>query len=173
MASRTGNRICGPCAGTDNDHACHLCGSAGDLYANRSCVRCILTGRLQTLIPDEAPHRHVLQPLIDALVATPQPRSMIKWLSHSPVPRLLSDLAQRPEAISRTLRPFIQWAWQRHLVADVVVPFRPARGRTPWRFSAFCYAPGWADRPCSPGNRGRSTMAVLPTVQRVAAWSRW
>jgi hypothetical protein len=101
--SPTGNRICGKCAGTDNDHACQLCGSAGDLYADRSCARCALAGRLHALIPDEAPHHSEFQPLIDALVVTPQPRSMIKWLSHSPVPRLLSDLAQRPEAISHEL----------------------------------------------------------------------
>jgi hypothetical protein len=69
----TGGRICGPCAGTDNDHACKICGNAGYLYANRSCARCVLAGRLQTLIPDEAPHRSGLQPLIDVLATTPHP----------------------------------------------------------------------------------------------------
>lgn len=38
---------------------------------------CILTHRLHTLIPDKAPHCGQLQPLIDALVTTPRPRSMI------------------------------------------------------------------------------------------------
>jgi hypothetical protein len=45
----------GPSAGADNDHTCITRGSAGDLYANRSCARCILVTRLQTFIPPEAP----------------------------------------------------------------------------------------------------------------------
>ncbi len=99
----TGSRVCGPCAGTSNDHACRVCGEAGDLYADRRCARCVLAERLQTLLPPGSTHHHGLLPVIAALGGSPKPRSMIRWLATSPGPRLLAQLATEPEPITHEL----------------------------------------------------------------------
>jgi hypothetical protein len=101
--SMTGERVCGSCAGTGNDHACRVCGAAGDLYSQRCCARCVLTDRLHSLIPEHASNQGQLQPLVITLAATPQPRAMIGWLLKSPVPPLLRDLAHRPDPITHDL----------------------------------------------------------------------
>ena len=98
-----GGRVCGPCAGTSNDHACRACGEAGDLYADRRCARCVLTERLGTLIPPGTRHHTELLPAITALAGSPRPRNMIRWLATSPVPRLLKQLATQSEPITHEL----------------------------------------------------------------------
>jgi hypothetical protein len=102
-ATSTGQRICGGCAGASNDHACQVCGTAGDLYSQRTCARCVLADRLHTWIAAQAPNHHQFQPLVTSLGTTPKPRSVISWLSTSPVPPLLRDLADRPDPITHDL----------------------------------------------------------------------
>ena len=79
----------GACAGARTDHACRVCGSAGDLHSRRTCAQCVLTERLHTFIPTQAPNHRQFQPLVISLAAAPKPRSVISWLSASPVPPLL------------------------------------------------------------------------------------
>ena len=99
----TGGRVCGSCAGTSNDHACRVCGEAGDLYTDRRCARCVLNDRLHTLLSPGTAHHAQLLPAITTLAGSPRPRSVIRWLATSPVPRLLEQLAARPEPITHEL----------------------------------------------------------------------
>lgn len=116
-----GGRVCGPCVGTSNDHACRACGEAGDLYADRRCARCVLTDRLHKLIPPGTPRHVGLLPAITALAGSPRPRSIIRWLATSPVPRLLEQLATQPEPITHELLDALPPSVTMHYVRSLLV----------------------------------------------------
>jgi len=100
----TGGRVCGPCAGTSNDHACRTCTTAGDLYANQRCSRCVLTDRIHDLLKSADPALGgQLAPLAAALTSAPRPRSVLRWLATSPSARLIRQFAAGDQLISHEM----------------------------------------------------------------------
>jgi hypothetical protein len=101
---RAGRGICGPCAGWDLDYLCPTCGEAGRIYEKQRCFRCTVEARLRDMLADqtgEIPQQ--LHPLVTAMLAADQPRSVLVWLGKSPAAQLLRDLGTRDQPLSHRL----------------------------------------------------------------------
>lgn len=89
-----GTRICGPCAGYTFKSSCTPCGTTADPYEQDRCARCAMIERVRDLLADsdgEIPP--ALRKLAETFESIDNPRSVIKWLSHSAGARLLASLA--------------------------------------------------------------------------------
>lgn len=71
-------QVCGPCAGVDLIYPCSTCGSAGDIYRNGDCARCVLKEQLYEHFGPAA--GTPLGPLVSALAAVETPRSVLLWM---------------------------------------------------------------------------------------------
>lgn len=87
--SEAGDRICGPCAGTDRDYVCTTCGQAGEQHFAQTCLRCsILVSAGQLLAAATGIIPEPLQGLPAALAEHGRARSTMRWLLR-PIPRAL------------------------------------------------------------------------------------
>ncbi|CDO10463.1 hypothetical protein C1S82_01545 [Mycolicibacterium cosmeticum] len=96
----SGGRICGPCVGTTLDYRCRECAQPG-VQVDGRCSRCVTADLLADAL--RGPSGSVpgsLQPLLEALRAAPDPRSVAVWLNGSTAADLLRDLASTGEPVT-------------------------------------------------------------------------
>ena len=85
--------LCADCAGVEPHHICRLCGGEDERVPEGICTRCRLRLRIEALADDGAPDAVVrLRPYLDALIASPQPRSALLWLRASPAADILGAM---------------------------------------------------------------------------------
>ncbi len=85
--------LCADCAGVEPHHVCRLCGAEDQRFAEGICTRCQLKQRIDGLADAGAPDAVArMRPYLDALIASPQPRTALLWLSTSPAARTLSEM---------------------------------------------------------------------------------
>ena len=107
----SGRRICGPCAGTTLDYRCRHCGQPG-VEVDGRCSRCVTADLLtDALRGPESGIPGPLRPLVAALQAAPDPRSVAVWLKGSAAADLLRALALTGQPVT-------------HAVLDALAPGR-------------------------------------------------
>jgi hypothetical protein len=85
--------LCADCAGVEPHHVCQLCGGEDERVPDGICSRCGLRLRIDALADDGAPDAvGRLRPYLDALIASPQPRSALRWLGASPAADILAAM---------------------------------------------------------------------------------
>ena len=127
--------LCADCAGVEPHHVCELCGGEDERVPEGICTRCRLRLRIEALADDGAPDAVVrLRPYLDALIASPQPRSALLWLRTSPAADILGAMiAGRLEIGHETLdelehgRSDATTFLRAALVEHGVLPARPER----------------------------------------------
>ena len=82
--------LCADCANVDAHHICRLCGAEDQRFEEGICTRCQLKQRIDGLADGGAPDAVArVRPYLDALIASPQPRSALLWLRASPAAQIL------------------------------------------------------------------------------------
>lgn len=87
--SEAGERICGPCAGSERDYVCATCGAAGEQHFAQTCLRCSVALIAQQLLAAETgtiPPSLVGFPA--ALAEHGRSDSTMRWLL-KPIPKAL------------------------------------------------------------------------------------
>jgi hypothetical protein len=109
--------ICRDCAGITRNFFCDRCGFEGHLHTGRLCTRCTLSGLLQQVLDDGTGRVHPpLAPLIEAVVAMPQPKNGLSWLRSQQVRAHLRDLATGRVALTHeALQELPNWRTVAHL----------------------------------------------------------
>lgn len=98
---RDGQPICRDCAGISTCFVCSSCGTEGEMWFARTCVRCSLRRRTAELLTDatgEIPEP--LQPLLEAIAGMTAPSSGMTWLQSLAVRQRLQALASGEVPIS-------------------------------------------------------------------------
>jgi hypothetical protein len=91
---------CATCTGNPAIYACVECGREDSPYG-RTCGVCTLAERAAELLADPSGRIHPqLQPVFDALVAGPRPRTTLNWFHHSAGPDILRAMARGEIEIS-------------------------------------------------------------------------
>lgn len=110
----TGEATCRDCAGITADFECSRCHAEGQIYRNRTCVRCCVKDDLAGLIAHDNVIAPPLQPFVDAIVSMARPQSAMIWLRSPAVREILSGLGngqielthagldERPEHVKTT-----------------------------------------------------------------------
>lgn len=96
-----GDPACVDCAGIATSFICTSCGSEGELWFARTCLRCSLRRRAGTVMSDgsgQAPA--VLQPVLEAIAAMADPWAGLIWLQSQAVRDRLTALATGAVPIS-------------------------------------------------------------------------
>jgi hypothetical protein len=127
--------LCAACAGVEPHHVCQLCGGEDERVPEGICTRCRLRQRIDALADDGAQDSVTrMRPYLDALIASPQPRSALLWLSTSPAARILGEMiAGRLEICHESLdklehaRSDATTFLRAALVEHGVLPTRPDR----------------------------------------------
>jgi hypothetical protein len=113
-----GEAICTDCAGITRDFHCARCRKEGYLWAGRICTRCVLHGQLTALLDDGTGRtRPELLPLLESLLAMPQPDRGLMWLRNNPhLPGYLRGLARGDIPLSHAaLHQLPSWRTAAHL----------------------------------------------------------
>lgn len=124
-----GERICGPCGGSERDYLCGTCGAAGDQHFENTCVPCSViraAGDLLAAATGVIPAR--LAGLPDALAHRGRVDSTMRWLL-KPTPRALLQAIGTEESITHASVDACSPGQARHhlraLLVDVgVLPVR-------------------------------------------------
>jgi hypothetical protein len=86
--------LCADCAGVEPHHVCELCGGEDERVPDGICTRCRLRLRIEALGDDGDPESVMrIRPYLDALIASPQPRSALLWLQTSPAAEILGAMS--------------------------------------------------------------------------------
>lgn len=96
IARAEGRRLCGPCDGHADPHACPRCAEPRSYQVKGVCDRCAVRDRLGTLfstVPDDG--RGAYAHMRAALIECPEPGTVLNWLRNSHSARLLADLVAR------------------------------------------------------------------------------
>ena len=81
------------CAGVKPHRVCELCGGEDERVPDGICTRCRLRLRIEVMADDGAPDAVArMRPYLDALIASPQPRSALLWLQTSPAAEILGAM---------------------------------------------------------------------------------
>jgi hypothetical protein len=109
----------------------------------RKCARCVLDDQLRELLagPDGAASPQ-LQPVHQALVTAQHPRSLIRWLGHSPNAKLLAQLAAAGERLSHELLDELPPGRHEYYVRQLLV----TTGVLPERHDDLERLPAWLDK---------------------------
>jgi len=85
--------LCAECAGVASHHVCRLCGGEDERVPDGICTRCRLRERIETLAA-RGDHDALtrMRPYLDALIASPKPRSALLWLRASPATEILGAM---------------------------------------------------------------------------------
>jgi hypothetical protein len=90
---QSGGRPCADCAGLEPHHVCRLCGAEDERVTGGICTRCTLKRRIDALTDDGDPDSIMsMRPYLDALIASPRPRSALLWLGASPAADILGAM---------------------------------------------------------------------------------
>jgi hypothetical protein len=81
--------ICSECLDLDVGGVCVGCGIEDRLYSGGRCERCVLTGRIAEVFGTGG---NASRAIAERLEASPNPRSSLTWLDHSPTAHLLDEL---------------------------------------------------------------------------------
>ena len=98
--SGSGERVCGPCAGTARDYLCSTCGAAGEQHFAQTCLRCSVARATEQLLggPTGAiPER--LTDLPSALADRGRADSTMRWLLR-PLPNALMNALRADKVIT-------------------------------------------------------------------------
>jgi hypothetical protein len=96
-----GEPVCVNCAGIAASFTCASCGSEGELWFARTCLRCSLRRRTGTVLAnDNGEVSAALQPVHEAIAAMPDPWAGLIWLQSQAVRDRLSALATGAVPIS-------------------------------------------------------------------------
>lgn len=92
---------CVDCAGISTSFFCTTCGTEGELWFARTCLRCSLRRRLTTVLDDGAGTVNTaLVPLLEALTSVGDPWSGLIWLNAAHVRERLAALATGAVALT-------------------------------------------------------------------------
>lgn len=121
--SRSGELICGPCAGLAVDYGCRRCGATGSELNQGRCARCTLHDRLTTLASDTAnrPGGHQVKALCQALARAGHPDTVLRWLSYGHSAALLAQLLDDSESLTHQHLDALPLSKAVHYVRDVLV----------------------------------------------------
>lgn len=98
---RDGQPICRDCAGITTCFVCSSCGTEGEMWFARTCVRCSLRRRTAELLADTTGEiAESLQPLLEAIAGMAEPSSGMIWLQPLAVQQRLQALATGAVPIS-------------------------------------------------------------------------
>lgn len=98
---RLGRTVCVDCAGITTSFFCTTCGSEGELWFARTCLRCSLRRRLAEVLDDGTGRiAPALSPLFEALSAMAEPRSGLTWLQARAVRERLGAIATGTVSLS-------------------------------------------------------------------------
>jgi hypothetical protein len=101
---------------------CRICGQGGRIYADGTCVRCILADRLADLL--QAADGNIalqLKPVHDALITVEHPISIVGWLRKSSSARLMAQLAAEDRPITHELLDQLPQDKSLHIVRQILV----------------------------------------------------
>lgn len=136
-----GQAVCADCAGEPSPFACPSCKEESHPYGQQ-CSRCTLRARATELLTDPATNQinEQLRPLLDTWVASHDPRTQIRWLSHAPLStELLERMARGEVPIShetfRELPAAKPYDYLRNLLVavEILEPWEPHIDRfTSW-----------------------------------------
>lgn len=84
--------VCRDCAGITADFECSRCHAEGQIYRNRTCVRCSVRDDLTTLLTSNETVTPRLASFLDAIVAMRRPQSALIWLRNPSVREILTGL---------------------------------------------------------------------------------
>lgn len=118
----SGQRICGPCAGSDTDYLCAICGVAGPHHFAGTCHRCSIIRLSRELLT--GPHGSppgCLEGLPDYLADHGQPRSTLRWLTKPVTATLLQALASIDEPVSHAALDRCPPSWARHHLRELLI----------------------------------------------------
>lgn len=155
--------LCESCAGITSSHVCSRCASEEHLYARGLCARCVIVTTLEPHVATaDAELVARLGAYLDALAASTNPRSTIRWIQRSVAYQVLLDILHQRVALSHeALDALTPSQAIEHLRRALVSHHAlPCRDEALQRFS------GWLDQPLAqvndPGDR-----------QRASLWARW
>ncbi|WP_197515789.1 hypothetical protein [Arthrobacter sp. U41] len=94
--------ICAPCAGTDRSGGCVGCGDDQRRLNGIYCARCIIPGKLRSLISDGQgrPHRQLFALEQYLLRDEENAEAVLSWIRRSPMSRVVHDMAAGRTPIS-------------------------------------------------------------------------
>ncbi|HWG74876.1 MAG TPA: hypothetical protein VG184_12565 [Acidimicrobiales bacterium] len=96
-----GRPVCVDCAGIATSFLCATCGTEGELWFARTCLRCSLRRRLATALDDGTGNvKAELMPLFEAMAAMADPWPGLTWLNTAHVRKRLGALATGEVALS-------------------------------------------------------------------------
>ncbi len=85
---------CRECRGDTPRAKCSACDHGIVLWQDGVCAKCVLTARCAAIASEADPGRAVLlQPVIDLISATPDPRSALRWLANRKGAMIFAQLA--------------------------------------------------------------------------------
>jgi hypothetical protein len=91
---KTGEPICGDCAGIPTSFRCTTCGVEDESFYARTCLRCSLRRRLSGILDDgSGAVAPTLVAFLEAMCSMPEPRRGLKWLGSAQVRHRLCALA--------------------------------------------------------------------------------
>lgn len=140
--NRSGDPICTRCGGSDLDFTCTQCGQEGPGYRNHTCHRCLLLGKITTLLgADKEGSQPHLAPLSAALAAC-DPGSVLTWMRSPQSLGYLADLAREGRDIGHDAVDRLPHNGRTlHIRAALV-----AAGVLPVRNEALAQLQLWVDR---------------------------
>lgn len=119
--------VCSGCYEHERAEPCTRCGTVSRRHDRGLCRGCTLTGRLETLLPADAPIE--LAPLGAALIASASPESRLTWLRRPEVRDTLAALAAgrlpvSHEGLDRVADPAVATHLRGVLVSAGILPAR-------------------------------------------------
>jgi hypothetical protein len=165
--------ICADCAGLPASHTCTDCGIEDKLYERGRCEVCALKRRTSELLRAGTGRiPATLEPIYDAITATPTPRTALNWLRQGAGAALLAELAAGSLATSHEAldaHPHQQTAayLRQMLVANGVLPPRDEALASTDRYLATVLA-AVNQNPDRRLVRTYATWRVLPRLRRTA-----
>lgn len=90
--NQAGEPTCRDCAGITADFECSRCHAEGQIYRNRTCVRCCVKDDLTALLAHDDVIAPPHQPFLDAIVTMGRPQSAMIWLRNPAVRSILAGL---------------------------------------------------------------------------------
>lgn len=100
FCDEVGAAVCAGCAGEPARFACKDCGSEVQLTGSQ-CGRCRMKDRATALLSQDNGTVHPgFKGLYQHFLATPDPRTVTRWISHSPIKETLRSMAQGQLPIS-------------------------------------------------------------------------
>lgn len=129
--------LCSGCAGLDPWSVCSVCHTEERIYESGRCIGCTLHHRLRHLLGPST----VLEPLVDSLVGSDQPRSALRWLAKAETQALLGAMVRGEMAATHDALDEAAFTPARERLRQVLV----AAGVLPDRHEPSARLEAWID----------------------------